>query len=213
MLGSTVRFVSGAAVLMALLGAPSAAQENPYLQPDESWISIDGTVTDVEADAFTLDYGDGLITVEMDDGDRDADAYKLVSGDKVTVFGEIDDDLFQTTTIEASSVYVENIDTYFYSSAADEEDTFITMTEPVSVSRTVLQGMVTEVGEESFKLNTGQRDITVELDHMSYDPLDDEGYQKIEVGDYVSVSGKIEKRLFEDRTLVARSVTTLFNKN
>ena len=38
----------------------------------------------------------------MDDGDRDADAYKLLPGDEVNVIGKVDDDLFQTTTIDAS---------------------------------------------------------------------------------------------------------------
>lgn len=46
-------------------------------------------------------YGNGSITVEMDDGDRDADAYSLDEGDNVTVYGMIDDDLFESATIEA----------------------------------------------------------------------------------------------------------------
>ena len=50
-------------------------------------ISVTGTVESVEADAFELNlaedmpHGGALITVEMDDGDRDADAYKLLPGD------------------------------------------------------------------------------------------------------------------------------------
>ena len=194
--------------LIALIAAPAPAQD-PYLQPDESWISIDGSVKDVSSDRFTLDYGDGLIIVEMDDGDRDADAYKLVTGDKVRVLGKIDDDFLQMTTIEASSVYVENLGTYFYASATDEEDTFVTV-DPVEVSRTVLQGMVTDVGEDEFKLHTGSEQLTVQVEEMPYDPLDEEGYQKIEVGDYVSVSGELDYGLFERRELTAHTVTTLF---
>ena len=70
--------------LLTTFTATSALAQDPYLMSNNSWISISGTVKSVSADLFTLDYGDGLITVEMDDGDRDADAYKLIPGDEVT---------------------------------------------------------------------------------------------------------------------------------
>ncbi len=121
------------------LFALPAVAVNPYAMEDNSWISINGEVTSVTADAFELDYGDGQITVEMDDGDRDADGYKLMMGDEVRVSGMIDDDFYDLTTIEASSVYVKNIDTYFYASAMDEEDIGYTIISP-SVTDTVVQG-------------------------------------------------------------------------
>lgn len=192
----------------ALLASPLSAQENPYTQPDESWISIDGSVEAVVADAFTLDFGEGLITVEMDDGDRDADGYKLMTGDRVTVTGRVDDDLFEVATIEAGSVYVEGLGTYFYASSADEEDRFVTI-DPVTPSEMVLQGTVTAVSDEEFTLSSGLTEITVEVEEMEYNPLDDEGYQKIEMGDYVSVSGEIDFDFIEGREFVAHSVTTL----
>ena len=188
---------------------PLSAQ-NPYLQPNETWISLDGEVQTVHADRFMLNFGEGMVTVEFDDGDRDADAYKLMSGDKVTVFGKVDADLFETTTIEASSVYVENLGTYFYASAVDEEDTFVTIVDPVVISRAVLQGTVSAVGDGQFTLNTGDRWIIVKTDELPYDPLDDEGYQKIDVGDYVTVTGNIDENLFAGRHLTASAVTTLY---
>lgn len=200
----------GLLALGALSTAPASAQD-PYMQPDDSWISIDGTVEQVFADRFTLDYGEGLVTVEMDDGDRDADGYKLMSGDKVTVSGMVDDDLFEMTTIEAGSVYVENLGTYFYASSADEEDAFVTITSPVVVSQTVVQGTVTDVTDEEFTISTGSRLIRVETEEMAYDPLDDLGYQQIDVGDYVSVTGRIDDDFFEGRELVAERITTLYD--
>ena len=197
------------ATLVLFVAVPAMA-EDPYMEPDDSWISLSGTVKAVTADAFTLDYGKGMITVEMDDGDRDADGYKLIEGDKVTVNGIIDDGLFETRTIEASSVYVEKLDTYFYASAADEEgDVFVTYWSPVVVSRTVVQGTVTEVNDEEFVLNTGARAITVEVEEMPYNPLDDEGYQKVDVGDRVSVTGTMDYDLFEGRELVADSLVII----
>ena len=195
----------------ALCAVPAFAQAdepNPYLQPDDSWISISGEVESVSPDTFVLDYGDGIVTVEMDDWDSDADAYKVVEGDKVTVYGVIDDDLFETTTIEASSVYVEGLNTYFYASAADEEDTFITVG-PVVYSATVAQGTVTGIDDREFTINTAGSQFTVDTSAMPYNPLDDEGFQKIDVGDRVSVSGTMTADFFEGRKLVASSVVEL----
>lgn len=192
-----------------LLLAPVAMAENPYLQPNNSWISIDGTVKAVTADAFTLDYGQGWITVEMDDGDRDADGYKLLSGDKVTVSGKIDDDFFERTTIEASRVFVEKLGTYFYASAMDEEDTYITVISPVIPSKMVVQGVVTEVNGDEFELKFGSGSLTIDVEEMPYNPLDDEGYLKIAAGDSVRVTGRIGYDLFEGRKLNAESLVKL----
>ena len=205
----------GAAVLTAFMVIPASAQD-PYLAADDTWISVTGTVESVEADAFELNlaedmpHGGALITVEMDDGDRDADAYKLLPGDTVTVYGMVDNDLFEERTIEASSVYVANLGTYFYASGLDEEDTFVTITPPV-VSATVLQGTVTEVNDEEFKLSTGLQEITVEVEEMPYNPLDDEGYQKIEKNDFVRVTGDIGYDLIEGREVEAETVIELID--
>lgn len=192
----------------ALLASPVLAAD-PYARPDDTWISVSGEVEKVSPNTFTLNYGDGLITVEMDDGDRDADAYKLVKGDRVTVYGKVDDDLFETRTIEASSVYVENLNTYFFASAVDEEDMFITATTPVVVSQLELQGHVTSVGLDQFSVDTGTREITVEIDELPYNPLDDEGYLKITEGDWVRVTGEMEPDFMQGRILMADSVITV----
>ena len=195
-----------------LLALPAAATEDPYLQPNNAWISLSGTVKSVAPDSFTLDYGEGIVTVEMDDGDRDADAYKLIEGDKVTVSGVIDDDLFETTTIEASSVFVESINTYFYASPEDEEDALVIATAPVVVAETYVQGTVTDVAINEFTLDTGTRKLKVEVDGMPYDPLDDEGLMKIEVGDRVSVRGHMDHDFWEGQELEADSVTKIWRR-
>ena len=212
----TKTITTTSALALALAGASVAWAADPMTAPDDSWISVSGNVESVSADAFVLDYGDGLMTVEMDDGDRDADGYKLISGDEVTVTGRIDDDLFEARTLEASSVYVENIGTTFFASAVDEEaikDVIVTVSTPVVISATTVQGIVTEVNAEEFMVDTGLRQVRVEVEEMSYNPLDDEGYQKIEVGDLVSVTGQIDDDLFEGRELVADSVVTLSSSN
>ncbi|MBD3335517.1 MAG: hypothetical protein GF355_08370 [Candidatus Eisenbacteria bacterium] len=46
---------------------------------------------------------------------------------------------------------------------------------------------------------------------MGYNPLDDEGYRKVEAGDRGMVIGEMDPGLFEGRELVADSVTTLYD--
>jgi uncharacterized protein YdeI (BOF family) len=199
-----------ALLLAVLLAAPASAQD-PYSAEDNTWISISGTVDTVEPDNFILDYGEARIMVEMDDWDADADGYKVVPGDKVTVSGIIDDDFFERTTIEASSVYVEGLNTYFYASAADEEDAFVTLTVPPVASSAVIQGRVTAVNhaESEFTVDAGLNGVTVKTDVMPYDPLDTMGPHNINVGDVVSVMGELDYDFLEGREMVATSITTL----
>ena len=180
-------------VISALMASPAMAT-NPYAKANGTWITLGGTVKSVTRDAFEMNYGDGMIIVEMDDGDRDADAYKLLPGDEVTVTGMIDDDFFETTTIEASSVYVKKLGTSFYASPVDEEDFYYTsyyMVEPA----TIVSGTVTSVSDHEFTVDTAARKLTVEVEKMPYNPLDDEGYQKIRKGDRVEVVEVVGLRL------------------
>lgn len=197
---------------LSLVATPALSQTDPYEKADDTWIQLSGTVTTTMPDTFTLDYGDGLVTVEMDDWDWDADAYNLLPGDRVTVHGMVDDDLFETTTIEASSVYVESLGTHFYASPVDEEgrEPMITSV-PVMISDTTLRGTVTDVDawQDEFTITAGAIDVTVDVEDMLYDPLDNEGYQQVQEGDRVSVSGEMEAEFFEGQELMADSIVIL----
>lgn len=198
------------AVATALGAAPMAAAEHhdmsPYQKADDSWITLEGTVGQVMADRFELDYGEGTIVVEMDDGDRDADAYKLLTGDKVTVSGLIDDDFLETTTIEASSVYVDNIGTTFFSSAIDEETrnsvAYMSVV-PVDMARVEVSGTVSDIDDDEFTVSTQSGNLTVDVEDMSFNPLDDEGYLKLTTGDRVRVFGHMDREFFDEFELDA----------
>lgn len=192
--------------------AVAKKSDSPYSRADDTWISISGRVESVERDSFVLDYGNGVVTVEMDDGDRDADAYKLLEGDKITVNGYVDDDFYELTKIEASSVYVEKLDTYFYASSADEEEYALNIwyTLPVEPGEVLVEGTVTSVSDEQFTVNNGFKSVKVNVKNMVPDPLDSEGYQQIEKGDIVRVSGDISDDLFESQMIRADSVVTLY---
>ncbi|HSN71816.1 MAG TPA: hypothetical protein VLT59_09900 [Steroidobacteraceae bacterium] len=204
--------LAGALALLACMGAHAQQQPSPYTQADDTWIVLSGKVRTVSANSFALDYeGKGSVIVEMDDGDRDADAYKLLPGDRVTVAGRVDDDFFETTTIEASSVYVESLGTTFLASSVDEEDpaTVVGSISPaLEAPYAVVIGTVTAVDDDEIVIDSAARELRVEFDELGYDPLDDEGYQKIGVGDRIRVSGRIDDDLFEGREIVADAVTT-----
>ncbi|NKI33830.1 hypothetical protein HFP89_01460 [Wenzhouxiangella sp. XN79A] len=187
-------------------------QTSPYGAPDNSWISISGTVVDVARDQFELDYGDGVVTVEMDDGDRDADAYSLLTGDKVRVMGRVDDDLFETTTIDAMSVQVDKLGTTFYADPNDQEALSVAVTVPITVSETVVNGRVISVDQDDFMIDTGMAHLTVDVSDLASNPLDDRGFLRIDVGDRVSVTGDMTREFFEGRQLDADVIVELSNR-
>jgi hypothetical protein len=138
----------------------------------------------------------------------------------VTVYGWIDNDFYEARTIEASSVYVDSLNTYFYASAADEEGGVEwthpwTVTKPVVSGLTTMRGTVTAVSPEdqAFTLSVGGTETTVETDELTYNPLDDTGYQKVDVGDRVSVSGQTDGDFIQGRMFNAETVITLLDNN
>lgn len=214
-----------AVALSAALGAgaamavdPYVAPDDPYTKPDGSWIAISGTVVTPDANSFVLDYGSGIITVEMDDWDRFGDALGLIDGDRVTVYGAIDDDTYELAKIEAGSVYVENLNTYFYADSADEEgaarNTFLWYTAvPLDANMVTVMGTLTSVDREDreFTVDSGLRSIRVNAQQIGYNLFDDLGFQKIEKGDVVSVTGLMDDEFLTGRHLEADRVTTLFD--
>jgi hypothetical protein len=166
-------------------------------------------------DRFTLDYGDGLVAVEVDDWGSDGDAWSLIDGDKVTVYGLIDDGLFETRSIEASSVYVDALNTYLYASSDDEEGDWIqwVAADPVVVSHTHVRGKVTDIDplQRELTVQVGDGEMRVDTKTLGYSPLDDKGFQQVDEGDQVSVGGVIDVGFFEGRGLDATSLATLYD--
>ena len=209
-----------ACAVAGALGVAAAQAQAPYSKPDDSYISISGTVAEPSADDFVLDYGSGTILVEMDDWDSYGDAHGLMDGDRVTVFGRMDDDFFEVARIEAGSVYVENLNTYFYASSADEEKYAYdpqswSVTTPVVVSTMTLRGEVvaTDAEDGHFTIDTVGEQIEVDIAGLDYNPLDDQGFQAVEAGDYVSVTGMMDYEFMDGRVFEADLVTTLVDES
>lgn len=209
---STSRRLIGwiAGLALVAFGASTAAAQEAETAPDDTWVSISGTVTSTTPDSFRLDYGSGIITVEMDDFDFYPDGRGLMENDQVIVYGVVDDDMFEARTIEASTVYVENLGTSFYANPADEEDfASWTIVEPIVVGRMEVTGTVTSVTGREFTVDTGVRQVQVDTASMPFDPTDDTGFLQIEEGDLVKVGGEIDDSLFDERELSADWIVKL----
>ena len=94
-------------------------------------------------------------------------------------------------------------------SVLDEED-FVAVTYLAPLDNGVaVHGLVTEVNGDEFTIDNGLRSVRVDVGDMAYNPLDDEGYQKVEVGDVVRAEGRVDDDFLESRELMAESITTL----
>lgn len=189
---------------------PAAHAENPYDMEDASWISLSGTVVATSPESFELDYGTGIVTVEMDDWGWYEKARLLLVDDQVVVQGYIDEDFYESTSIEAGSVYVRDMNTYFYANDDDEEDiAFPTLRKKGEATMLQLRGVVSEIDGMEFTLDTGPRRMRVDTSNLEYNPLDNKGVQKITAGDFVIVQGAVETDMFEDPEIMAESITSV----
>lgn len=193
----------------------SAEPDNePYTMPDDAFVTLTGKVTQATADSFELDYGGATtVTVEMDDWSNWGDAYGIVDGEWVSVIGQIDDDFLEATTIEASSVYLESLNTNFYASSAEEEALRTWRPyAPVDTNSVTFTGVVAETMpvQGEFIIDTGYYDLEIDADSekLGYNPLDNEGFQEVSVGDIVTVTGDLNDPLFEEKELEASLLTT-----
>lgn len=214
-----------AGTALATLAAAPALAAQPYAKPDNSWIALSGEVVEVSPETFQLDYGEGLITVEMDGWHWYDDSERLQPGEFVTVAGDVDDDLFEVAKIEAKSVYARERDTYYYASPSDEETAegvatyyavplYAAMGKPSSQPEgtvMTLSGTVTAVQGQEIVLDTGANDVTVDTSALSYNPLDEVGIQQIDTGDVIRVNGQVDEAFFARNELLADTITSIRN--
>lgn len=185
---------------------------DPYAMEDGSWVSIYGKVTNSSAEGFDLDMGDTIVRVEMDDYDDWPEARALSDGMNVAVVGRVDDDLFELTTIEAGSVYIDGLNTVFWANPGDEEiwgD--VAFYRLPDLSNVVLEGRISDVDikEGRFSLTTGSASHVVSVDELGYNPFDEIGYQKISENDRVRVTGQLDADAIRTGELEATSIVSL----
>ena len=171
-----------------------------------SWINLSGEVVSTTPSSFTLDYGSDTITVEMDDWDWYREGKSLVPGDKVTVSGKVDHDLRENKKIEASSVFVRGLNTYFYASGADEEEveesSAYVAPLPTYADTT---GYVTAVEGQEFTVGSTTGAIRVDTSQLPAA----QKKQPVKVGERVYVWGDLDIDARERSELMAKGIVRL----
>jgi len=207
--------VSAAALMFGVASAQNDADtQNISGATEGDYVSLTGTVNSVEEDSFTVDYGTNVIEAEFDDLFSNVEADERLSpGDRVTVYGTVDDDWFEGRVIDVDTVYSSS--SYTVYGATDVSASPLYYVDPYPVNATTgtyitLDGEVTNTRDQSFVLNAGGTMIDVETDELGYNPLDDMGTQQIETGDRVTVVATLEDQLFDDSVLVAE---VLYSQN
>lgn len=194
-----------------------AVAQDPDDKSNNAWISISGWVISADENSFVLDYGKNTVVVELKDWEWYSDNFGVVEDFRVTVYGRIDDSMIETTTIEPISVYVEDMGTYFHVGSTDkkEEANFYDWVTPpdVKVGQVTITGTVTKVNGRRFSIARGKKEIVVDTGSMDYNPMDDKGFQRVEKGDVVKVSGQLEADSFKNRGIVADEITSIEDAN
>lgn len=177
---------------------------------DGNWINISGRVVSTAPDRFVMNYGRGNVTVEMDDWDWYQEGRAIKPGDEVTVNGRADADLFAKKTIEARSVYVKGLNTFFYARANDEETPVVTTVYvPPSSGSIDAKGIVSAIEGREFTLGWAGGSVRVDTSGMADNPLDEQGFQRVKVGDQLYIWGDLDLEKGEDAELMASTIVTL----
>jgi len=192
---------------------PDKEKRTPHTAKNNSWISLEGKVTAAGPNGFKLDYGKGNIMVKMDGHDWYPEGYLVLKGDSVRVYGVVDADPLETRSVEAGSVWVKGLNTYFSANNDDEEDFIAYMTYNTVYPTTGLTGKITKVKDKEFMLQTADRTLQIDVKGLADNPLDKKGYQQLKKGDKVWVSGAFDKGYFERNEIVADSIITLKKKS
>lgn len=192
---------------------------------NDAYITLSGTVGEItDGDQFKLNHSGGIIMVDTNDTwpdlfEVDADTL-LKTGDRITVTGKVDNNLFAQNEIEAYQLTVdgptynrvytnsnfgpENDDSYmaYYGSygagLSDDQE--------VRLSGTVSK----LVNNESFMLRYGNGEIRVETDDLEFTNAD-----RLSVGDEVVVYGEVDEGWFKkkaveaDRIILSRSYSMI----
>ena len=174
---------------------------------EDTSITLSGAVLETHEDEFDLRVGAAIVTVEVEDEIRDGGAYTLLPGDRVTVSGRVDDDLFEGKELKADALHIDKLGTTFIIDEEYAEKYGMNFGEDIG-DYAVVSGHVTTVRPDDgeFRIHAGLGDFTVEVDQLAENPLDDEGYMKIRTGDAVRITGEVDDDWLEGREIVATSI-------
>lgn len=199
-------------VVLAICLSVSALAQSDDNESDGTWMGLTGTVTSTESDSFELDYGKGRVTVEMGHWNTLGEVFPVVGGDKVSVYGEADNGLHQSRRIEADSIYVDDLNSYFYASSADKDEFGEWMVDvDAAEGHVTYTGTVTSIEPlaNTLTIDAGAMELTVDTSALADDPLHENALEQIDLGDRVRFEAVVDRDFIGDQDFLAKSVTRL----
>ncbi|MDX1677591.1 hypothetical protein [Arsukibacterium sp.] len=212
-ISASTKYLLSTAIVVGLamvLLLPLQAAESLKGEPKGSWIALSGQVVSHTDDSFILDFGDGFVTVNTDNWNTIGGSWAVSDGDKVTVYGLVEEGFYQNKVIDAGSIYVRDASTMVSAPDTDKQamaSTFTYFSVPGDYDLQVA-GTVTSVTDRKFTIDSGTRKVTVDTIRLGYNPLDNQGLQQIKVGDFVTVRGELKRSVFDNSAVVAESIVT-----
>ena len=221
MTGVAAMVISGAAIAQNTMNNDSSVSLSNM--EDDAIVTLTGTVAEISGDEFQLNYGGNeMITVELDNfGFTGDETEYLTIGESVTVRGVLDDDLFEGREIEASDVRLNDSYVYYYYDVPamstdmsnrnnqDNQNNDANQAQMNDGAYVYLTGEVTEVENDMAMVSDNSTTYQVDMSELGYDATDDEGMQKIEVGDVVYLYGEVESGFFTDKQIVADGIVEM----
>lgn len=204
----------GATALTTILAMPAQAKDGQIEWADEhDWVTVTGEVVELNDDKFRLDTGPNILTVDLNDFDPVLmRGNTLYLGDRVTVTGRLDEEFFTEDDIEATSVYLVDAQTYYFSDGDNNVVDMWDFQAPIYAERgsmITITGEVTSISGREFWIDHFGRKTEVDTVDLGYNPLDDVGAQQIDVGDRVSIRGTLDYGFFDNNELSADKVIVL----
>lgn len=192
--------------------ADSQSTDKLATLPDESYVSVTGNIGDIRSNEFDLKYGNGkTITVELDQFGWEGNETKyLVPGESATVYGYIDDDLFEGREIEAFNIQLNESYVYYYNTDSGDNQYYnMSGNEQRDETTVSMTGQVSKVDDDQFTLTNKNGSVRVDVSELGYDPLDNQGVQQIVNGDRVYVYGKLDSNFFDKQEIAASGLVEL----
>lgn len=181
---------------------------------DQSPIVMSGTIGDIRGDEFDLNYGtNSFITVELDRFNWVGNETDYLSpGERVTVHGFIDDDLFEGREIEAYNLQLHQRSTYYLTDTeqATQSDYSVNGVALEDGAYITVTGTVTEVSTSNFDIITSDGDKFMVDAKDLHPPLRREnGTYFVAPGDRVNIRGNFDMRYFQNKTIFADRIIKL----
>jgi hypothetical protein len=190
----------------------AAARADTADETGRSWMSVEGTLIDGSPSGFRVRYDGGVITVQMTGWDW-YETYAPLDGSEVIVFGPVDERLFETGALEATSVYVDDLGTYFQREEGKgiaDIASYVFYSDPIG-NHVNLYGTVSGLkdGDIELELGGGAADVSVGTGPAGDNRLRETVLPKLEPGDRISVSGHLDPDFWQQRKLRADRIVII----